>query len=175
MEVVCSRSIIESVAQKVQQAIQLATRGEEATHYLRIKQDERARLIDLRVSGLISKEDYTTRLKPIQAEIDRIEARSAARRDFSDIGELTHRIMATLSTLPQASPRDKRQIVKGFIQKIFVKGQRIINIIPTPEAMPLFAICKVLQMPDYPQHLTILNLVDVPPFFTDINLDIEQM
>lgn len=162
MELVSLQSVIEGVASKVHRALQLASRGEEATDYLFIKEKERERLIDLRVSGLISKEDYVTRLKPIQDEIDRVENKVATRHVFSDLEELTNRIMTGLSLLPQATAPDKRQIVRSLISKIFIKGNQITGIIPTTEAMPLFSMCKALQIPQFEQNVTILDFIEVP-------------
>lgn len=174
MEVVSQRDVIERVAKKVEQALRIAAGGADNAHYLRLKQEELARLIDLRVDGLISKEDYKTRLKPLQAEIDAMEQKTRAGRELADVGDEVEETMALLSQLPEAPERDRRQIIKGLIRKIFVKGGQIVRIIPTPEAMSLLVICKVLQMRDNTQHLTILDLAEVPMVEVDLSELVKQ-
>lgn len=168
MELVSVRSMIEAVAAKICYALRLAISGEETVSRLRQKQEEKERLIDLRISGLISKQDYVTRLEPLQAEIDRLEGRVASGHTFTDLEELTRRIMAGLPQLPQASPRDRRQLVRGLFEKIFVRNKQIVSIIPAAGAIPLFSVCKALQIWDHRQHLTILNFVELPNQFEDI-------
>lgn len=161
--------IIKQVASRVYQALTLSTAIPDTVSVLQAKKEQLERLIDLHLLGKISQEQYLKRQDVLQAEIDDLESRTTAQGTIANLEQEVMAVMTNITRLNDAPIGDKRLIILKIIDRILVKDSKVIKIIPTKEASPLFSLCQALPKSYIQQRdtLTILELMDLPKH-TDI-------
>lgn len=122
-------------------ALLLASEDDSGQAEVQRKREEHERLIDLRITGAITRAEFDRRDGPLRAEIERLGKTTATPIDAAEVDALVDEIMGPLGALSRADPHEQKVLLREFIQRIKVVDGQIAAIIPSPLAQPLFDLC----------------------------------
>jgi hypothetical protein len=126
---------------------------------LQKRREEHERLVDLRISGAISRAEFDRRDGPLKAEIERLQKIAPAVIDAAEVDWLIDQIMGPLGSVSTADPAEQKETLRAFIQRIKIFDGRIAAIVPATMAAPLFDVCATSPGAKSERHITeMLNL-----------------
>ncbi|MEM7346495.1 MAG: zinc ribbon domain-containing protein, partial [Chloroflexota bacterium] len=138
-----------NVAEKLREVLAQAAEGQtqgsaSILDALDRKRSERTRLIDLRVDGLITKDEFTQRQQPLDHEIARLEDELAnsPTAHLVDIEPLISKLLDHLASFPDADRATKKDIIRNTFSRIEIQDGAISQITPHTWAAPVFEVAR---------------------------------
>lgn len=119
-------------------ALLLASEDEGDQAELQQRREDHERLIDLRITGAITRAEFDRRDGPLRAEIQRLEKTTVTPADAAEVDALIDEIMGPMGQLSEADPHQQKVMLREFIQRIKIVDGQIAAIFPSPQAAPLF-------------------------------------
>lgn len=154
---------IEQIIAEVRANRILAAADNDAVIRLEQRRAERERLIDLHISGLITKAEFTARRDALAAEIARLENETASHpaRALAEINP--DLILERIGGLYQADPLMQKILLRSFFKRLEIKGGQITAVIPQGWTAPLFDICRLWLGMNSNSHLA---QIQIPAWLT---------